>query len=106
MFDVAFLKIESLVAEYKNDYGAVYLRWNNSIKKTDFESAPKFYYYLYRKVNEEPWKKIKQLDAAALSFLDRDLKTNGSYKYGIKIVTEDGKSGVISESNPIIYTKD
>ncbi|MFZ1360376.1 MAG: hypothetical protein WAS28_17900, partial [Saprospiraceae bacterium] len=45
MFDVAFLKIESLVAEYKNDYGAVYLRWNNSIKKTDFESAPKFYYY-------------------------------------------------------------
>jgi hypothetical protein len=26
MFDVAALKIESLVAEYKNDYGAVYLR--------------------------------------------------------------------------------
>jgi len=106
MFDVAVLKIESLVAEYKKEYGGVYLRWNNSIKKTDFEIAPKFYYYLYRKVNEEPWKKIKQLDAAALSFLDRELKTNGSYKYGIKIVTEDGKSGVISESNNINYTKD
>jgi hypothetical protein len=80
--------------------------WNNSLKKTDFESAPKFYYYLYRKTNEEPWKKIKQLDAAALSFLDRDLKTNGTITYGIKIVTEDGISGVISESNLINYTKE
>ncbi len=106
MFDLAVLEIGSLGAEYKKEYGAVYLRWDHSIRNNDFEISPKIYFYLYRKVNEEPWKKIKQLDAAALSFLDRELKTNGRYKYGIKIVTEDGKSGVISESNTIIYTKD
>ena len=106
MFDISSLHIKSLRAEYKKEYGAVYLRWDHSINTTDFEVVPKIYYYLYRKVNEESWKKIKQLDAAALSFLDRELKTNGSYIYGIKIVAEDGKSGAISESNTIIYTKD
>ena len=106
MFDFAALRITSLVAEYKKEYGAVYLVWDYSLKKSDFELVPKIYYYLYRKTNEEPWKKIKQLDAAALSFLDRDLKTNGTITYGIKIVTEDGISGVISESNLINYTKE
>jgi len=106
MFDVSVLQIASFRAEYKREYGAVYLRWNHSIKKNDFEITPNIYYYLYRKENEKPWKKIKQLDASALSYLDRDLKPVGNFTYGIKIVTGDGKSGAISESNSIIYKKD
>ena len=58
----------------------------------------------YKKVNEVPGKKIKQL-GPSLSYLDRDLKVSGKLTYGIKVVTPDGKSGSIATSSEINYIK-
>lgn len=102
-FDPGLLTIEKLEAVYKKEYSAVYLRWNFDARASGVPA--RLHYYLYRKTDGESWKKIRQLDAAALSYLDRELKKDGNYTYGIKIVTADGKSGTIAESPVVNYHK-
>lgn len=99
-FDFGSLMIEGLEATYKKEYDGVYLRWNKQIVSENKYSV-NYQYYLYKKVNDSSWVKVKQLEASASSWLDKGLKVKGKYSYGIKIVMKDGKSGTLCESQSI-----
>lgn len=102
-FDINSLKISGFIAAYRKEYNAVYLRWNAGNMDMSGRGGSKL--YLYKKIKDGNWKKINQLDASYSSYLDRDLKTEGTFIYGIKIVTAEGLSGAIVESSPVIYKK-
>ena len=102
-FDLGTIQIKQLKATYRPEYSATYLEWENPIP-TNNEST-NFHFYLYRKVNKGSWKKIKQLGALTYTYLDRDLKADGTYIYGIKLVMKDGNSAALTESNSINFIK-
>ncbi|MCO5278266.1 MAG: hypothetical protein M9911_09780 [Saprospiraceae bacterium] len=102
-FDLNTIRVKQLKATYRPEYSATYLEWKSPIL-TNNEST-NFHFYLYRKADNGSWKKIKQLGALTYSYLDRDLKINGKYIYGIKLVLNDGNSGAITESNSINFIK-
>ncbi len=102
-FDIGTIQIKQLKATYRPEYSAIYLEWEKPIP-TNNEST-NFHFYLYRKVNKGSWKKIKQLGALTYTYLDRDLKADGTYIYGIKLVLNDGNSAALTESNSINFIK-
>ncbi len=102
IFDLATLRVTSLEAVYRKEFDAVYLRW----EPLAGDSSANYRFYLYKSTNGTSWKKIRQLDSAALSYLDRDLKTTGELRYGIKVVASDGKAGAMTESQAVIYNKE
>lgn len=98
IFDPSSLVVQGLSAAYDEAMKAMYLRWAFP-PATSPEYQPQF--YLYRQIADSGWKKIKQLDAETLSYLDRDLKTSGAYAYAVKVVLQNGKTGDLRTTPPL-----
>lgn len=104
-FDLSSLNIDHLEAEFREEYGAVYLRWVFDPSKLATDDSGDPFFYIYKKVVNGNWEKIKQLDSSSLTYLDRKYDADKEITYGIKVVTHDGKSGGMTESPIVNLTK-
>jgi uncharacterized protein len=59
---------------------------------------------VYRSKNDEPFRLVKTIrDKAAISFVDKDLNINNTYRYKLKVVYESGVSSVMSVPLTVVY---
>lgn len=101
-FDASSISVTKVNAEYKDDMKAMYVQWNPPAS-TGLLQGKTWQFYLYRKTSDEGWVKIQQINSSTFSFLDRSLKKSGTYAYAVKIVLNEGKTGQLTESNPVEF---
>lgn len=103
--DLSILDVQTFQAEFRQEYDAAYLRWEYEYPKWAEERLGEVYYYIYRKNGEESWEKIKQVEASLSQYLDRELSDVANITYGIKVVTQNGKSGKLAVSPSVEISK-
>ena len=94
-------EIVTLNATKNEDGKSVSIFWESEDSGDDFLENQQRVYFLYRSKNGGKYSKIKQLRSTQTNFTDEP--GVGKYSYGVRMVYEDGKMGVISKTEPIEF---
>lgn len=105
-FDGTGASVRNLSVRINKTAGIATLNWQFDPKETPELSDQPFYFFLYRGVNGGSMEKYKQLSGALRHYDDRDLKKEGAYQYAIKVVWQDGKTGLTSAPVSAVMTKE
>ena len=102
-FEPQSLIVQNLEVRYNETTKLIEIGWEFKELPAAFLADIPYYFFLYREVGTEGMGKYKQLTANELFFEDENLETEGVYKYAVKVVYENGKTGVVSEPVEITY---
>jgi uncharacterized protein len=93
-------QVQSLKARYEPAMRAVVLNWQwEENKLPALLRGQEYYFFLYRAEGDsELYEKYQQLGSRVRQYTDRGLNTDGNYRYRLKIVYADGKSGELSDA--------
>ncbi|MCB0714048.1 MAG: hypothetical protein KDD67_17115 [Ignavibacteriae bacterium] len=86
--------VTAVNATYDSTAGGIVLRWSGLIS-TDVQVM------LYKSVDDGKLALVSAVEGKATEYVDRDIFTGSRYRYGIKVVTEDGGESMIERSGEI-----
>lgn len=105
-FDGTGASVRNLTIRLNKSAGIATLNWQYDPAETPELSNQTFYFFLYRSVDGGPMEKYKQLSGTLRHYDDRELKKEGTYQYAIKVVWQDGKTGLTSASVSAMMKKE